>query len=131
VPGIEHPGSTGVIYCSDRAMANGFNYTSSHEWANLGQGAPEVGPLPDAPPRPNTVVIPEDSLEYAPTTGVKGEIMSILNFPFLIFYSLQHFVRPLPTCTTTPIDRAKPVNIHMKMSVSSQEDALACLGLPP
>lgn len=26
MPGIEHPGSTGVIYCSDRAMANGFTY---------------------------------------------------------------------------------------------------------
>jgi len=37
VPGIEHPGSTGVIYCSDRAIANGFSYTCSHEWANLGQ----------------------------------------------------------------------------------------------
>jgi len=38
VPGIFHPGSTGVIYCSDRAIANGFNYANSHEWANLGQG---------------------------------------------------------------------------------------------
>ncbi|KII88115.1 hypothetical protein PLICRDRAFT_110452 [Plicaturopsis crispa FD-325 SS-3] len=72
VPGILHPGSTGVIYCSDRAMANGFNYASSHEWANLGQGAPEVGPIPDAPPRPTTLAMPLDSLEYAPTTGVKA-----------------------------------------------------------
>ncbi|KAI0748514.1 aminotransferase [Daedaleopsis nitida] len=71
VPGIEHPGSTGVIYCSDRAMANGFSYASSHEWANLGQGAPEVGQIPDAPPRPTSIPLPEDSLEYAPTTGVK------------------------------------------------------------
>ncbi|KAH8117057.1 aminotransferase [Phellopilus nigrolimitatus] len=70
VPGIEHPGSTGVIYCSDRAMANGFSYALSHEWANLGQGAPEVGELPGAPPRPSTVELPLDSLEYAPTTGV-------------------------------------------------------------
>lgn len=53
-------------------MANGFSYTSSHEWANLGQGAPEVGPIPNAPPRPDTVPLPLDSLEYAPTTGVKG-----------------------------------------------------------
>ncbi|KIK08242.1 hypothetical protein K443DRAFT_672738 [Laccaria amethystina LaAM-08-1] len=72
VPGIEHPGSTGVIYCSDRAIANGFSYTCSHEWANLGQGAPEVGPIPDAPPRPESIPISVDSLEYAPTTGVKG-----------------------------------------------------------
>ncbi|KAF8911041.1 aminotransferase [Gymnopilus junonius] len=72
VPGIEHPGSTGVIYCSDRAMANGFSYSSSHEWANLGQGAPEVGPIPEASERPNTISLPLDSLEYAPTTGVKA-----------------------------------------------------------
>ncbi|OBZ69115.1 Aspartate aminotransferase [Grifola frondosa] len=72
VPGIEHPGSTGVIYCSDRAMANGFSYASSHEWANLGQGAPEVGDIPGAPPKPTSIAMPTDSLEYAPTTGVKA-----------------------------------------------------------
>ncbi|KAI0064720.1 PLP-dependent transferase [Artomyces pyxidatus] len=71
VPGIQHPGSTGVIYCSDRAMANGFNYANSHEWANLGQGAPEVGPIPGAPDRPTSIQYPVDALEYAPTTGVK------------------------------------------------------------
>ena len=52
-------------------MANGFNYTSSHEWSNLGQGAPEVGNIPDAPERPTVIQLPLDSLEYAPTTGVK------------------------------------------------------------
>ncbi|PIL24282.1 hypothetical protein GSI_14035 [Ganoderma sinense ZZ0214-1] len=79
VPGIEHPGSTGVIYCSDRAMANGFSYASSHEWANLGQGAPEVGPIPDAPERPSSIPVPEDSLEYAPTTGVKALREAVAN----------------------------------------------------
>ena len=53
-------------------MANGFNYASSHEWANLGQGAPEVGNIPDGPARPDTLPMPVDSMEYAPTTGVKG-----------------------------------------------------------
>ncbi|KAK1236446.1 hypothetical protein PQX77_000327 [Marasmius sp. AFHP31] len=72
VPGIEHPGSTGVIYCSERAIANGFSYTDAHAWANLGQGAPEVGPIPNAPPRPSYINMPTDSLEYAPTTGVKA-----------------------------------------------------------
>lgn len=79
VPGIKHPGSTGVIYCSDRAMANGFSYASSHEWANLGQGAPEVGQIPDAPPRPTVVELPTDSLEYAPTTGVKALREAVAN----------------------------------------------------
>lgn len=79
VPGIQHPGSTGVIYCSDRAQANGFNYASSHEWSNLGQGAPEVGPIPDAPARPLKVEYDIDALEYAPTTGVK----STYRFPYI------------------------------------------------
>lgn len=71
MPGVVHPGSTGVIYCSDRAAANGFTMASAHEWANMGQGAPEAGPIPGAPPRPTSVPIPLESLEYAPTTGVK------------------------------------------------------------
>lgn len=79
VPGIEHPGSTGVIYCSDRAMANGFNYHNAHEWANLGQGAPEVGPIPNAPDRPDSVSLPVGSLEYAPTTGVKALREAVAN----------------------------------------------------
>ncbi|KAF9789831.1 aminotransferase [Thelephora terrestris] len=79
VPGILHPGSTGVIYCSDRAMANGFSYACSHEWSNLGQGAPEVGPIPDAPERPSSIPVPQDSLEYAPTTGVKELRQAVAN----------------------------------------------------
>ena len=64
-------------------MANGFSYSSSHEWANLGQGAPEVGNIPDAPPRPQSIQLPLDSLEYAPTTGVKGRVLlcNCLRYP--------------------------------------------------
>ncbi|KAJ3793768.1 pyridoxal phosphate-dependent transferase [Lentinula aff. detonsa] len=79
VPGIQHPGSTGVIYCSERAIANGFSYTAQHEWANLGQGAPEVGPIPNAPERPKTIEMSLDSLEYAPTTGVKALREAVAN----------------------------------------------------
>ncbi|KAG8934074.1 hypothetical protein FRC01_005235 [Tulasnella sp. 417] len=71
MPGIMSPGATGVIYCTDRAMANGFKY-GDPAWSNLGQGAPEVGPLPDAPARPDTFTFPEDSFEYGPTTGIKS-----------------------------------------------------------
>jgi len=67
-----------VIYCSDRATANGFSY-GNPEWANLGQGAPEVGPLPDAPPRITSFDIPMDSNEYAPTTGVKAFREAVAN----------------------------------------------------
>ncbi|KAJ3560520.1 hypothetical protein NP233_g10786 [Leucocoprinus birnbaumii] len=82
VPGIEHPGSTGVIYCSDRAMANGFSYSSSHEWSNSrDRGAPRngSGPCPGAPERPTSIPMPEDSLEYAPTTGVKALREAVAN----------------------------------------------------
>ena len=34
--------------------------SSSHEWANLGQGAPEVGDIPEAPPRPVHLDLPLD-----------------------------------------------------------------------
>jgi len=79
VPGILHPGSTGVIYCSDRAIANGFSYVCQHEWSNLGQGAPEVGDIPGAPPRPQSITMPVDSLEYAPTTGIKALREAVAN----------------------------------------------------
>lgn len=67
-------------------MANGFSYASSHEWANLGQGAPEVGPIPDAPPRPQNIPLPTDSLEYAPTTGVKG---NVFHLPYFSMYTVR------------------------------------------
>ena len=60
-------------------MANGFSYANCHAWSNLGQGAPEVGPIPGAPDRPTSFQMPEDSLEYAPTTGVKGQRPSPTN----------------------------------------------------
>lgn len=73
VPGIVHPGATGVIYCTDRAQANGFTYADP-EWANLGQGAPETGDLPDGPPRVRHIDLSQwgdEVNEYAPTTGLK------------------------------------------------------------
>ncbi|KZV96169.1 PLP-dependent transferase [Exidia glandulosa HHB12029] len=79
VPGVVHPGSTGVIYCSDRAIANGFSYANSHEWANFGQGAPEVGAIPDAPPRVTAIEIDEVTNEYAPTTGLVALRAAVAN----------------------------------------------------
>lgn len=37
---------------------------SAHEWANMGQGAPEVGPIPGAAERPTHIDYPLDALEY-------------------------------------------------------------------
>ncbi|KDQ61219.1 hypothetical protein JAAARDRAFT_575519 [Jaapia argillacea MUCL 33604] len=73
IPGIVRPEGTGVEYSFERAMANGFRYDRSSEWSNLGQGAPEVGPIPHAPARPTSIPVPMDSLSnYAPIAGVKA-----------------------------------------------------------
>jgi hypothetical protein len=54
-------------------MANGFTYDDP-KWGNMGQGAPEVGPIPGAPERPKVIDLEkmgEMVNEYAPTAGVK------------------------------------------------------------
>ncbi len=83
-------------------MANGFTYGDC-QWvcsncntdlkrdyharfkANLGQGAPEVGEIPDAPPRITKFEVPIDALEYAPTTGVKAFRHAVANL-----YNMQY-----------------------------------------
>jgi aspartate/methionine/tyrosine aminotransferase len=60
---------TGVIYVTSEAQKHGFS-TSSPEWCNLGQGQPETGELPGAPPRVKQVEIAVDDQEYAPVAGI-------------------------------------------------------------
>ncbi|EGG05118.1 uncharacterized protein MELLADRAFT_48881 [Melampsora larici-populina 98AG31] len=82
LPGISSPGSTGVIFVMDRAMANGFSYEDP-DWANFGQGAPEVGDIPGASHKPETFDIASmgiDVHEYAPTTGVKALRAAVANY---------------------------------------------------
>ena len=68
IPGFRDVPRTGVIYVMHRATELGFTYDSP-EWANLGQGAPETGPLPGAPPRIETVTMNPRQHEYGPITG--------------------------------------------------------------
>lgn len=60
---------TGVIYVTNEATARGF---SRHDpsWSNLGQGQPESGSLPGAPPRESAVPIDPNDHEYAPVPGI-------------------------------------------------------------
>jgi hypothetical protein len=60
---------TGVIYVTTEAQKRGFS-TSAADWCNLGQGQPETGPLPGAPPRHTAVPILGDDQEYAPVAGL-------------------------------------------------------------
>lgn len=67
-PGFRHVPRTGVIYVMHRATLKGFSYDNP-EWANLGQGAPEVGPIEGAPPRIEEIKINPSRHEYSPITG--------------------------------------------------------------
>lgn len=62
--------NTGVIYVTNRAAALGFHH-GHPDWANFGQGAPEVGPIPDAPPRTERITLDLPHQEYAPVDGLK------------------------------------------------------------
>jgi N-succinyldiaminopimelate aminotransferase len=60
---------TGVIFVTSEATKLGFT-SSDPDWCNLGQGQPETGPLPGAPPRIHDVTIAADDQEYAPVAGL-------------------------------------------------------------
>lgn len=61
---------TGVIYVMTEAAARGFRY-GHPDWCNLGQGAPETGPLPgDTSGRLSTIELDPERSEYAPVPGL-------------------------------------------------------------
>jgi N-succinyldiaminopimelate aminotransferase len=60
---------TGVIYVTTEAQRHGFS-PSDPEWCNLGQGQPETGALPGAPPRVSHLDVALDDQEYAPVQGI-------------------------------------------------------------
>jgi aspartate/methionine/tyrosine aminotransferase len=60
---------TGVIYVTTEATKLGFD-PRDRAWCNLGQGQPETGDLPGAPPRVHSVRVEVDDQEYAPVAGV-------------------------------------------------------------
>ncbi len=68
IPGFRQVPRTGVIYVMHRASEKGFTYESD-EWANLGQGSPEVGFLEGAPTRVESLTIDLTRHEYSPVTG--------------------------------------------------------------
>ncbi len=68
-PGFRAVPRTGVIYVTAEAARHGFR-AGDPDWCNLGQGQPETGPLPGAPPRMEAVTISGDDLEYAPVAGL-------------------------------------------------------------
>jgi aspartate/methionine/tyrosine aminotransferase len=60
---------TGVIYVTTEAMARGFR-RGDPAWANLGQGQPETGLLPDGPQRLTQLELDPHDYDYAPVPGI-------------------------------------------------------------
>ncbi|XP_049848511.1 probable N-acetyl-LL-diaminopimelate aminotransferase [Schistocerca gregaria] len=69
-PGFEDSASTGVIYVMSRATMLGWGY-KNREWCNFGQGAPEVGQIPNSVPRPTSASWNPQGNEYASVAGTK------------------------------------------------------------
>ena len=54
----------GVTLITNKAKTYGFGSPGEeHLWANFGQGAPEVGPIPDAPEKSMTCTMDEITME--------------------------------------------------------------------
>jgi hypothetical protein len=60
---------TGVVFVTAEAVARGY-HAGHPGWCNLGQGQPETGPLPGAPPRIGQLTIDPADHEYAPVGGL-------------------------------------------------------------
>ena len=69
IPGFRPVPFTGVIFVMAEAGRLGYRY-GHPEWCNLGQGQPETGPLPGAPPRMHQIEIGVDDQDYAPVPGI-------------------------------------------------------------
>ena len=89
IPGFRRVPRTGVIYVMHRATEQGFSYENT-EWANLGQGSPEVGPLEGAPDR-------VDMLSIDPTRHevlFQGESIGLTATEFAILHGSQEVAQP-------------------------------------
>ncbi|HZA49094.1 MAG TPA: pyridoxal phosphate-dependent aminotransferase [Myxococcaceae bacterium] len=69
IPAFRRVPRTGVIYVTTEAGRAGYR-AGDPEWCNLGQGQPETGELPGAPPRIHGVKVGVDDQEYAPVAGL-------------------------------------------------------------
>ena len=69
IPAFRQVPRTGVIFVTTEAQKRGFS-PSDPDWCNLGQGQPETGPLPGAPPRLHQVEVAVDDQDYAPVAGL-------------------------------------------------------------
>lgn len=100
IPGFRPVPFTGVIYVMAEAARQGYRY-GHPDWCNLGQGMPETGPLPGAPPRVDAVQIALDDQEYAPVPGIpelRQAVAQLYNHLFRQGKSSQYTERNVCIC---------------------------------
>lgn len=100
IPGFRPVPFTGVIYVMAEAARHGYRY-GHPDWCNLGQGMPETGPLPGAPPRVDAVEIALDDQEYAPVPGIpelRQAVAQLYNHLFRQGKSSQYTERNVCIC---------------------------------
>jgi N-succinyldiaminopimelate aminotransferase len=74
----------GVIYVVAEAAKLGY-HGEHPDWCNLGQGMPEVGPLPGAPDRVSEIAIAPDDHAYGPVAGLaelRAAVAALYNLQF-------------------------------------------------
>jgi N-succinyldiaminopimelate aminotransferase len=69
IPAFRRVPRTGVIFVTTEAGRRGY-HSGAPDWCNLGQGQPETGDLPGAPPRIRAVKVTVDDQEYPPVAGI-------------------------------------------------------------
>lgn len=82
IPGFRKVPQTGVIFVMQKAIEKGF-VAHDPEWVNLGQGAPETGHIPGAPPRIDVFNVDLSLHEYSPVTGqleLRQKIADLYNY---------------------------------------------------
>lgn len=68
-----------MIWCTEQASQHGF-LQSPQEWANLGQGAPEVDDeIEGCFKRPSSIPVSMAGREYGPTAGIKSLRTAVAN----------------------------------------------------
>lgn len=73
---------TGVLFVMDSAIKAGY-CPNNPEWVNLGQGAPEINALPEAPPRLQDIHLNVLTHEYAHITGelaLRQKVAELYNY---------------------------------------------------
>lgn len=100
IPGFRQVPFTGVIYVMAEAARLGYRHLHP-EWCNLGQGQPETGALPGAPPRIVSATMDPEDQDYAPVPGLsdlRAAVAELYNRRYRVGRPSQYSERNVCIC---------------------------------